>query len=62
MLLSGDGWTIVERVSLRVRTLPSRGSTVLRKLFLDLIPFLAGSCSYGEDTGVVSLFVFLKLG
>ena len=38
-----------KRVSLRVRALPSRSSTEWRKLFLDLSPFLAGSCSYRED-------------
>ncbi len=38
-----------QRVSLRVRALPSRGSTEWRKLFLDLSVFLTGSCSYRED-------------
>ena len=33
-------------VSLRVRALPSRGSTEWRKLCLDFSLFLAGSCSY----------------
>ena len=35
-----------QRVSLRVRALPSRGSTEWRKLRLDFSLFLAGSCSY----------------
>ena len=51
MLLSGDSWTRLERVSLRVRALPSRGSTEWRKLCLDLSLFLAVSCSYREDAG-----------
>ena len=34
-----------QRVSLRVRALPSRGSTEWRKLCLDFSLFLAGSCS-----------------
>ena len=38
-----------QRVSLRVRALPSRGSTKWRKLCLDFSLFLAGSCSYIED-------------
>ena len=38
-----------QRVSLRVRALPSRGSTEWRKLCLDFSLFLAGSCSYRED-------------
>ena len=38
------GW-LDQRVSLRVRAVPSRGSTEWRRLCLDFNLFLAGSCS-----------------
>ena len=48
--LYGDVWRWLDQiVSLRVRALPSRGSTEWRNLCLDLSIFLAGSCSYRED-------------
>ena len=44
--LCGVVWRwLDQRVSLRVRALPSRGSTEWRKLCLDSTLFLAGSCS-----------------
>ena len=43
--LCGVVWRwLDQRVSLRVRALPSRGSTEWRKLCLDFSLFLAGSC------------------
>ena len=45
--LCGVVWRwLDQRFSLRVRALPSRGSTEWRKLCLDFSLFLAGSCSY----------------
>ena len=38
-----------QRVSLRMRALPSRASAEWRKLHIDLSLSLAGSCSYRED-------------
>ena len=44
--LRGVVWRwLYQRVSLRVRALPSRASTELKKLCLDCSVFLAGSCS-----------------
>ena len=47
-----------QRVSLRVRALPSRGSTEWRKLCIDFSLFLAGSCSYSGCRGSFSSFSF----
>ena len=48
--LCGVVWRwLDQRVSIRVRALPSRGSTEWRKLCLDFSLFLAGSCSYIEE-------------
>ena len=48
--LCGVVWRwLDQRFSLRVRALPSRGSTEWRKLCLDFSLFLARSCSYIED-------------
>ena len=45
--LCGVVWRwLDQRVSIRVRVLPSRGSTESRKLCLDFSLFLAGSCSF----------------
>ena len=53
--LCGVVWRwLYQRVCLRVRALPSRGSTEWRKLCLDFSLFLAGSCSYGGCRGSFS--------
>ena len=55
--LCGVVWRwLDQRFSLRVRALPSRGSTVWRKLCLDFSLFLAGSCSY---RGMVWFYIAL---
>ena len=53
--LCGVVWRwLDQRVSLRVRALPSRGSTEWRKLCLDFSLFLSGSCSYRGCRGSFS--------
>ena len=53
--LCGVVWRwLDQRFSLRVRALPSRGSTEWRKLCLDFSLFLAGSCSYRGCRGSFS--------
>ena len=57
--LCGVVWRwLDQRVSLRVRALPSRGSTEWRKLGLDFSLFLAGSCSYRGCRGSFSCLSF----
>ena len=57
--LCGVVWRwLDQRVSLRVRALPSRGSTEWRKLCLDFSLFLAGSCSYRGCRGSFSCLSF----
>ena len=57
--LCGVVWRwLDQRVSIRVRALPSRGSTEWRKLCLDLSLFLAGSCSYRGCRGSFSCLSF----
>ena len=53
--LCGVVWRwLDQRFSLRVRALPSRGSTEWRKLCLHFTLFLAGSCSYRGCRGSFS--------
>ena len=47
-----------QRGSLRMRALPSRGSTEWRKLCLDCCLYLAGSCSYTGCRGSFSCLSF----
>ena len=57
--LCGVVWRwLDQRFSLRVRALPSRGSTEWRKLCLDFSLFLAGSCSYRGCRGSFSCLSF----
>ena len=57
--LCGVVWRwLDQRVSLRVRALPLRGSTEWRKLCLDFSLFLAGSCSYRGCRGSFSCLSF----
>ena len=57
--LCGVVWRwLDQRFSLRVRALPSMGSTEWRKLCLDLSLFLAGSCSYRRCRGSFSCLSF----
>ena len=57
--LCGVVWRwLDQRVSLRVRALPSRGSTEWRKLCFDCSLFLAGSCSYRGCRGSFSCLCF----
>ena len=57
--LCGVVWRwLDQRLSLRVRALPSRGSTEWRKLCLDFSLFLARSCSYRGCRGSFSCLSF----
>ena len=57
--LCGVVWRwLDQRVSLRVRALPSRGSTEWRKLCLYFSLFLAGPCSYRGCRGSFSCLSF----
>ena len=57
--LCGVVWRwLDQRFSLRMRALPSRGSTEWRKLRLDFSLFLAGSCSYRGCRGSFSCLSF----
>ena len=57
--LCGVVWRCLDhRFSLRVRALPSRGSTEWRKLCLDFSLFLARSCSYRGCRGSFSCLSF----